>query len=168
MGYMIRLVDSIALSPLLHFLCYEMRSLMSALQNATMVVKAFCKSTDGGCWKTHCRQERQIHIWNMCLLQWGWIFAPSIIEEAQCSQLAGWFPQEWCHIGARYCLCCWQISKALSSVRAALDREAAKTSIPSEVITGFSRKGRLVSWGTGRQATSTGKGGSEWLGSPKL
>ena len=50
MGCKVRLVDSMYLSPLLHFLCYAMRSLINckAWQTAAMVDETFLKYIDGG------------------------------------------------------------------------------------------------------------------------
>lgn len=144
---MARPVDSMALSSQQQFLCYEMKLLIgfSTLHSAMMVDKAFCKSTDGGCWQTYYRQERQIRIQIIYLIQWGQISAPWRTEEAQCNQLAGWPPGNGAILKPCVSLCCWQMKQSAAWARPALDREASKTSTAEEVTLKFSSRGRLVS-----------------------
>ena len=67
MGCKVRLVDSMYLSPLLHFLCYAVRSLINckALQTAAMIVETFRKYIDGGSLLVQRHYKRQIYIQNM-------------------------------------------------------------------------------------------------------
>lgn len=49
MGYVVSLINFMGINSLLHFLCYEISSLirLNTLHNAIMVDKDFCEFTDG-------------------------------------------------------------------------------------------------------------------------
>lgn len=59
----VRLVNSMSIGSLLHFICSKVSSWIrsNAVQNALMVDKAFCKSTDGSLGRSiECREEKSI------------------------------------------------------------------------------------------------------------
>lgn len=76
--------------PILHFpYCgSQSPSRSNAIQNARTVDKVLCEGTEGSTSRSiiGTGKESQIHMQNMCLSQWGYILALSLMEEVQCSQ----------------------------------------------------------------------------------
>lgn len=170
MGYVVRLIDLMDLSPLMHFLFCEMGSLIryNALQNVTPLDTAFCNSTDDGwCQGSTGREDKSTS--RMCLYSSEEDHSPFRWKRPSVINLQVGPPGNGTILGPCIGLCCWQVShRAVVLARSALGREAPKTSTPIEVIKGFQAEEGKVSSDIGVQATSTTKEDSEWIGGSGL
>lgn len=90
MDYVVRLVNSVVMSPLLYFLYCEMSSFarFNVRGNVMIVVKAFRVSTDGRTGRKHYGKGNQINFLNLCLFQQRQISAPSMGKEVYYNQPA--------------------------------------------------------------------------------